>query len=585
MKYRFCIYFFICWTLLTACDDSYCDHGFDDRMLDINYLVGSWYEETQNEEIRYSATGKLDGFYSNEELYGTGSGMYIFDSEKQKITWNWEGNNDGKFRYQYWKLTDIKDYSFTMYSDIAKVSYGKILESYTLKVGDTVSIPTSTLINGQRHIAYSSQNNRIASVSDDGIITAEGEKGTTYIKLTIDDTDKAWVKVIVGEEVLDLWYDYSLLLGKTRSEIIQILGVPSQTSEFMISYYLKLHGMIDNVSIYCDSVTMCADQIKIVVKDSSNFSQVVSYMEQKYYKVRGWGDSYSTNEKLEDSRSIFYLQKQDNIYSIYFEDPTPYNNVLDFRYLFGRDNATVRNFYKETYGYDPWVYNAKLQQYKYPEHPNINHVYFHFSNYGKYVMTSYDIYLKHNDKSRVVESLKKVYPDLYYFEEESSDSQIVFYDNASKVNATIRIVYNGNISVSDVLHNDSIWPNFESLLGENDNTVNRKMLDWGYSYRYTKQDYSLNGSDYYAPNNNDYLFLIGFVFNSDLHASEFWIYLKEPSIQVLTYLMDNYTLEGVVDETKYVLYNKDRNIRIEYDSIEGVVVFIDESEKPYTPAS
>ena len=51
----------------------------------------------------------------------------------------------------------------------------------------------------------------------------------------------------------------------------------------------------------------------------------------------------------------------------------------------------------------------------------------------------------------------------------------------------------------------------------------------GSSYLMSSDSYSENGSDYYSISDNNYIEMVGFVFNPDNQMSEYWVYLKSTS--------------------------------------------------------
>ena len=153
---------------VASCNDD-CDHGYATGENISMILVGSWYEETLNEENTYSASGSFYGKYCNTLVQGEGNGRYFIDSENNRLTWSY--TSDGFSRTEDWKLTNVSEYGFTMSSEIAKLTYGKIVESYQMEAGKTKQIS----FDKETVLGYESKNSNIASVTSDGLITATGE--------------------------------------------------------------------------------------------------------------------------------------------------------------------------------------------------------------------------------------------------------------------------------------------------------------------------------------------------------------------------------------------------------------------------
>lgn len=289
---------------VASCNDD-CDHGFSTGENISKILVGTWYEETLNEENTYSASGSFYGKYCNTLVQGEGNGRYFIDSENNRLTWSYTSN--GSTRTEDWKLTNVSEYGFTMSSDIAILTYGKIVESYQMEAGETKQI----LFDKETVLGYESKNSNIATVTSGGLITTTGEKGTAYIKIKLSNRN-VWAKVIVGDDTPDLWIDYSFLLGKDFAAMKDTLGVQSQSQDFgeysSYSYITSTHNILKYINVFVDNNTHTITQLDMYLNEGVTQEEIMAYMNSHYYRIAGNYVNqyhYSTASTLEDSRAVF----------------------------------------------------------------------------------------------------------------------------------------------------------------------------------------------------------------------------------------------------------------------------------------
>ena len=124
---------------MSSCSEESCDHvtGGPDELS--TAIVGNWYEEAENEEIRFSESGKLYDRYANYSHCGETEGTWEYDSKNNKLTYTFPFM--GEMKFIDWTVKDLKENSFTLSSSkngMHKVE--RIVEEYTLNVGETVEI-------------------------------------------------------------------------------------------------------------------------------------------------------------------------------------------------------------------------------------------------------------------------------------------------------------------------------------------------------------------------------------------------------------------------------------------------------------
>ncbi len=298
-------------------------------------LVGTWFTEEQNEELRFSAGSTFYGRYCFEERAWEGEGIYEIDSKNKRLTMTYYFM--GQNQYLDWKLTNYNDYSITLSSESMGLhQYYKVVDTFNFDAPTsaavweqskldgryTVDILSSKNIPSTGIISFKSLNENIASVSSDGTITANGEKGTTYIKVQTS-TDTFYVKVVVGVDRLDFWIDYSVLLGKDVTQVRSYLGTPSQTDEDCYAYELTQHDILQYVLVFFDEYTHKVDEIDLHCLDYIPSADILSYVKDKYYYYddTGYQKWYMTSPSIKSSRAVVVYFQADNIVVMTSADP------------------------------------------------------------------------------------------------------------------------------------------------------------------------------------------------------------------------------------------------------------------------
>lgn len=235
----------------TACSEDKCDHLTEISPEATISVVGNWYNEAANEESRYSANGTFYTRYNNVLRSDEKEGQWEYDKANSKLSWRYIFM--GQNQFDDWKVKNLTDFNLTISSnEKGEFIYEKIVETYKLEVGNTVNIKFAVEYPDYVVSSYVSTNPRLATVNSDGVITAEGEKGTTYIKVQTNQGN-VWVKVIVGDDCQDLWFDYVGVISQDYSTMIStlsLLGAPSYTGEDGYSFGFKhtLHDIINTLN-------------------------------------------------------------------------------------------------------------------------------------------------------------------------------------------------------------------------------------------------------------------------------------------------------------------------------------------------
>lgn len=449
----------------TSCSEVECDHNNKGGGSEFEKtIVGIWYEETMNEEIHYSENGTLYDRYSNWIQCAEIEGRYEYDKANKKLTYRW--SYLGQNQQTDYSVKKIDELNLTIYSDKnGSFSLEKIVEDYNLKVGETASIKFSSDRLDYKVLSYSSNNERLASVTSEGLIKAEGEKGITYIKVNTDKGN-VWVKVTVGDNCADLWHDYVSLIGmdyNTVRNTLSSLGEPyTQDDDYALGFIHSLHDVVEISKIFLCPEERTVNEIQLVLKEAVTEAPILAYMDSHYYKFAEDKDFafYSTSADKEASKAIIAYEKAEKTVHI---DET-------------------QHFF----------------------HPHVK----------------------------------------------------------------------------------DLWYDFTTTFGKSKEDVKTMMTDLGYPFIMSDFNYSVDGSDYYSIKNNEYVSLVGFVFNPEKQVSEFWVYLHLTSDanEIYSYLCNKY-IHHEEEETEYnvVFYNNEKDMRVVLDLYNGAVVYTNLSMIQHEP--
>lgn len=426
---------------MTSCSDDECDHGIKDPD---GSIVGSWYEEAENEEMRFGESGTFYVRYANYLRCAEVEGRWEYDSLNNKLTYNYPFL--GQTQFADWTVKNLKELSFTIYSEkVGALNLEKIVESYSLEVGKTATIQFSKAYPDYSVISYASNNERIASVTSDGIIKAEGEKGITYIKIETTKSN-VWVKVTVGDNCSDMWHDYVGLLGLDYSGMrkqLSRLGDPySGDDGYSFGFIHQLHDVADITKVFmcpeCDIVT----EIQLLVKESVPEAEILSYMNSHYYKFAETDKYvfYSSLEDREASKAIVAYNKSEKCVLFnetqHFLHPHVKDLWTDFTPLFGSDKDQVKTKMNE-YGYSYLLSDYNYSKdgsdyYDIPDNSYAQMVGFVF-NPDKQVSEFWVYMNRNNNANDVYNYLCAKYTEQ---ESEATDYSLVFYNDDKSLKIT-----------------------------------------------------------------------------------------------------------------------------------------------------
>lgn len=99
---------------MSSCSEESCDHVTGGSGELSTAIVGNWYDEAENEEIRFSESGKFYDRYANYSRCGETEGTWEFNSKTNKLTYSFPFT--GGMNYIDWTVKDLTESSFTLSS-------------------------------------------------------------------------------------------------------------------------------------------------------------------------------------------------------------------------------------------------------------------------------------------------------------------------------------------------------------------------------------------------------------------------------------------------------------------------------------
>lgn len=406
----------------TACSD---DDDTPNEENSWSEITGSWYNEDANEEIRFYESGTFYSRFCNVQRSNETEGRWEYDQKNHKLTWTYNQTITNN-----WNVKDVSATTLTISNtESGTFKYERVVDTYTLKYGETTNIQLSTDYSSYSVYSYSSKNTRLASVSEDGTITAAGEKGTTYVKLTTNKGD-IWVRVIVGDDCLDLWYDYQSLMGADLNTLKQVLGTPDESTDYSYSFNVYVTSdVVQTVKVFMDERTNKVSEIGIALKQAVPAASISSYLSSHYYAYSDMGSAfYATCPLPEKSAAIVWYDSTNKL--VYFLSPLVYA-WPDYTDTFGlTTNEIVARFGDLYYGSLAFYALSNVW---------VESIYFNIDKTtGKVV--AYEMGVKSGYDSALVRS--KLAALYNYWKADDTNTQFAYLDGDTRNTSNLMVVYN-----------------------------------------------------------------------------------------------------------------------------------------------
>lgn len=462
---------------LAACssDDSDTVSGADA----INDVIGRWYEESMNEEMRLNESGTLYDKYCTEQSSGETTGTWEYDKANKKLTYTYSFM--GQTQFEDWTVKNLTENSFTISSStVANHKLERIVENYTLSVGETATIRFPEEDTSYDVKSYTSLNERLATVTDEGVITAAGEKGTTYIKVQTDKGN-VWVSVTVGGDFLDLWPDYVPMLGNTYNQLVSAKGTPDQTDDDAAFYVKSIHTYVSYVCFAMSSSAVT--NVQVVLKQTVSDTEIQNYLSSRYYYWYSKGNvSFYLSNRTEEESPYYVAYNKDQKRVYYYRMATD-ADIPDFKSWFGLTSSalTAQSEFKnnmETVSSSSDSIRASM-----------NDTYFDYATFyfrGKgHKMNSYAVHYTDKISSADVHSI--IQDDYTYLQDQESNGETVrIYTNSGWTITVIHYPSRQRIEYYDLTQEEeseeSDWLDDTGLLGKSKQEVINQL---GAAYEYS----------------------------------------------------------------------------------------------------
>lgn len=282
-------YYFICLLccLISACSSNDSNDEPEKPNENAATLVGEWIEDQSTEDnalysyTQYDANGNyqqtavLIDAKQRINTIDKYSGTYKVSKDELSISHNGNGRKES-YTIQKLEKYEAQLYDNT-YKTVAKTN--RIVDTYNMSANET----RQAKVNDSEFIAssYKSSNPRVATVDNDGIITAV-KRGTAYIFIT-SSMGTAAIKVAVEDgNVID---DYTVLLNTSSKNVIEKLGKNYLSNQ--INEGTEYDFFMDDENVSIVSVLFQKDKATMVIaqlRDNVDFNSIRQSYEKKNYE-------------------------------------------------------------------------------------------------------------------------------------------------------------------------------------------------------------------------------------------------------------------------------------------------------------
>lgn len=435
----------------SSCGEEDCNH-FTDGSSDISYseIAGTWYEPENNEEVRFTESGWYYDKYANHMRCAYIEGRYEISGNQLTYRYDWAGQSH---QVNNTISNVVEGISFKISSSTTgSLTCYRVTDTVNMEPDGEVTLPSYGL---------ESPDDRLLSI--DGLkAKANGMKGTLYLR----NGDGTFVKVVIGVETDDLWYDYTSLMGSTVTDVKKMFGTPSETKENMIFYndMSATHDMIEYVTfVYVDDVI---NRVELNFKEGVSRYDVDRYLAAKYYKSEA-GDIFYSHKTFEGSS--FCAAFSDTGKAVVFFKRPPY--IFDFTSIFkwsASDISSTQMFQKEE------IISSSSDSIRYSlnQMADLDFVTFYFRGKGK-LMNSYAVqYSSQYTENEIHEILCDSYK---YVKNQTVNGQeaSIYTSNNSSVTvfhypALCRIEY---YDITQEEETNDLWPSYTNLLNDTRNNL------------------------------------------------------------------------------------------------------------------
>lgn len=447
----------------SSCSEEDCNHaGEGNSTIGYSEIAGSWYDPIENEEVKYTENGTFHDKYANNYRASHTEGRYEINANKLTYTYKLMGQN----QFTDFTLTDYKpDYSISLYSEkTGRTVLYRISNIVNLDLGAEAELPC---------IGLECTDSRIVSIKDGLTAKSNGMKGTVYIK----NLKGTYVKVTVGNDIDDLWMDYTKAIGLTVAEMKDLLGTPDELTENDAFYtgVNTTHDMIKYVGFSIENGVVAG--LGIFFKDGISEEEITTYLKDKYFYNTEMG-LFTSHKSL--TASIFVAKYMKDTNTLIFQKRPV--NIFDFTVLFAKSRAEIdRNFT----GQQPLAEAIDSVRYAIPENSDLDLDYasFYFRGKGR-LMNSFAVHYKESvSPEDVTKYLKTKYEFLQEIEMKGRKAEV--YQNSSSTYSIFHYRDDNRIEYYDLTQQEitsSLFQQYLPALGMTTSEFNSK-YPGGFHYK------------------------------------------------------------------------------------------------------
>lgn len=482
----------------SSCSEEDCNHaGEGNSTIGYSEIAGSWYDPIENEEVKYTENGTFHDKYANHYRASHTEGRYEINANKLTYTYKLMGQN----QFSDFTLTDYKpDYSISLYSEkIGKTVLYRISNVVNLDLGAEAELPCSGL---------ESTDSRIVSI-DGTTAKSNGMKGTVYLK----NAQGTYVKVIVGNDIDDLWMDYTKAIGLTVAEMKYLLGTPDELTE-KDAFYTGVnttHDMIKYVGFSIENGVVTG--LGLFFKDGISEEEITTYLKDKYFYNTEMG-MFTSHKSL--TASIFVAQYKEDTNTLIFQKRPV--NIPDYTVLFAKSRADIDDVFA---GQQPLAEANDSVRYAIPEDSDweLDYASFYFRGKGR-LMNSFAVHCKEGVSP---EDVTKYLNSMYEFIQEIdlNGRKADLYQNSSYTYSIFHYRDDNRIEYYDLNQQEitsSLFQQYLPALGMTKTDFESK-YPGGYAYKnviFFEMDNQYAKQLYFVVSDNSIISKYFFVLNDDV---------------------------------------------------------------------
>lgn len=353
-----------------------------------------------------------------------------------------------------------------------------------------------------------STDSRIVSI-DGTTAKSNGMKGTVYLK----NAQGTYVKVMVGNDIDDLWMDYTKAIGLTVAEMKDLLGTPDELTE-KDAFYTGVnttHDMIKYVGFSIENGVVTG--VGLFFKDGISEEEITTYLKDKYFYNTEMG-MFTSHKSL--TASIFVAQyKKDTNTLIFQKRPV---NIPDYTVLFAKSRADIDDIFA---GQQPLAEANDSVRYAIPEDSDweLDYASFYFRGKGR-LMNSFAVHCKEGVSP---EDVTKYLNSMYEFIQEIdlNGRKADLYQNSSYTYSIFHYRDDNRIEYYDLNQQEitsSLFQQYLPALGMTKTDFESK-YPGGYAYKnviFFEMDNQYAKQLYFVVSDNSIISKYFFVLNDDV---------------------------------------------------------------------